>query len=144
MTHDTQSRSLCLTHGAPEEAGARLWPAVWPQYRDSQPLPQWRLPGQYNVLHLPKKLPSLTKQAPLVLNPGHRVSTKSGICFVDRTMDSGQITRMHNGNNQWRILTMFVANIEWQKHSDKDQNTTRKCGKGLAFHPSKYIGNPRR
>ena len=52
-------------------------------------------------------------------------------------MDSGQITRIHNGNNQWQILTMFVANIEWQKQTDKDQNTPRKCGKGLAFHPSK-------
>ena len=90
-----------------------------------------------------EKLPSFTNKtrhkSPILAPP-----TQSGICFVDRTMDSGQITRMHNGNNQWRILTMFVANIEWQKHSDKDQNTTRKCGKGLAFHPGKYIGNPRR
>ena len=59
-------------------------------------------------------------------------------------MDLGQITRIHNGNNQWQILTMSVANTEWQKQTDKDQNTPRKCGYGLAFHPSKYIVNPKR
>ena len=126
MTHDTQSRSLCLT----QSPGGGGGPAVASCVASILRLPAPPTAAAWPIMSCIRLINCHHSQAKHTMSPQscpQRVQ-QSGICFVDRTMDSGQITRMHNGNNQRQILTMFVANIEWQKQSDKDQNTPRKCG----------------